>query len=75
MKTSQTTILKAAKELDFTTNEQLYEYMIETYHNGQFSQLKKLWQKLPKDNKHVLIDYVRDNYANDKLHNYLVSLF
>lgn len=46
-------LLKAAKELDFTTNEQLYEYLIETYYNGQQGQLKKLWAKLPNTHKHA----------------------
>lgn len=75
MNNTKKKILKAAKDLDFTNNKQLYEYMIDTYYNGQFSQLRKLWDKLPNENKHELITYVRDNHANDELHNYFVSLF
>lgn len=68
-------VLRAAKELDFTSNEQYYDYCIETYHNGQFGQLRKLWGKLPKNHKHSLIAYIDNNYANDQLHNAFVTLF
>ena len=35
-------IIKTAKELDFTTNEEFFNYIIESYMNGQKSQFTKL---------------------------------
>lgn len=68
-------ILKAAKELDFTSDQQLYEYIIDSWYNGNFNQCEKLFNGLPRDNKHELIRHIRDVYAKDELHNYFVSLF
>ena len=61
--------------LGFKSNDQYYAYCVESYINGQFSQCKALWNQLPHDNKHELIAYIRDNHANDEIHNYFVSLF
>ena len=42
------TIKKAAKQLDFSTEYQFVEYVNETFINGNFSSLKKLFLELDK---------------------------
>jgi hypothetical protein len=61
--------------LEFSTNEEYYNYCVESYLNGQRNQCKTLFKQMPSDNQHELIEYIRDNYANDGIHNYFVSLF
>jgi hypothetical protein len=68
-------VLKLAKDLEFTSNTQLYDYMFEAYINGRFEQIKRFWKRLPKDNKHELVEHIRVNHGNDESHNYFVGLF
>lgn len=64
-----------AKELDFQFPEQYFEYCVESFINGQRSQCKSLFNKMKKEDKHGLIDYIRGAHGNDEMHNYFVSLF
>lgn len=66
---------KIYSDLDFTSKEDYFNYCVESHINGNFTQCKKLFQELPKQYKHELINFIRDNYGNDKVHNYYVSLF
>jgi len=66
---------KCLADLDFGTNEEYYEYCVESHINGQLSQCKELFNAMPTDNKHALIDYIRINHGNDAIHNFFVNLF
>jgi hypothetical protein len=59
----------------FATNDEYYNYCVDSYINGQFSQCKTLFKQLPGNNKHELIKYIDENHANDEIHNYFVGLF
>jgi hypothetical protein len=61
--------------LQFSSNDEYYNYCVVSYLNGQRKQCVKLFNQMPNDNKHELIEYIRENYANDEIHNYFVSLF
>lgn len=76
MKESLTRIMQRnLNALGFATNDEYYNYCVESYLNGQFNQCKTLFNQLPHDNKHELITYIGNNHANDEIHNYFVSLF
>ena len=49
------TIKQAAKELDFSTEFQFIEYMNETFINGQFSSLKRLFLELDKTGRKTVL--------------------
>lgn len=63
------------KGLDFTSKESYFDYCIESYLNGNKSQCRELFKDLPKQYKHELIEYIRNNAANDEMHNFYVGLF
>jgi len=46
---------KLLKDLDFTTEYQYFEYIIESYINGQKKQAKELFQAMPLDKREYFI--------------------
>lgn len=68
-------LLTLAKRLDFTTENEYFQYCADSHINGNFSQCKKLFKDMEKADKHRLISYLRDNIGNDEIHNYFASLF
>lgn len=66
---------KCLADLDFSTNEEYYEYCVESHINEQFSQCRELFNAMPKDNQHALIGYIDTAHANDTIHNFFVNLF
>ena len=49
------TIKKAAKQLDFSTEYQFVEYVNETFINGNFSSLKRLFLELDKTGRKLVL--------------------
>lgn len=50
-----------AKELELEeTNNAYYHYIIETWINGQFSQIRKLYSKLQEHHKLELVGYLAE---------------
>jgi hypothetical protein len=74
-KTMQRIMQRNLNALQFSSNDEYYNYCVVSYLNGQLKQCVKLFNQMPNDNKHELIEYIRENYANDEIHNYFVSLF
>lgn len=68
-------LITLAKRLDFTTEAEYFDYCVQSHINGNFSQCKKLFKDMTKADRHRLIEYIRDNYGNDEIHNYFVNLF
>lgn len=56
------TVTKLAKDLDFTAPYEYYEYMVESYINGNFSQCKHLFQALTKEDKKDSLVYIKTTY-------------
>lgn len=54
--------LTLAKELDFKTVEQYFEYCIESYINGNKEQCKKLFFDMKQEDKKLLLKYIIANY-------------
>jgi len=68
-------LINLAKKLDFATEEQYFQYCADSHINGNFTQCKSLFKAMTKADKHRLISYLRDNIANDEIHNFYVNLF
>ena len=79
MKSNQTTTMSAAinKWLDNDNRgkNEYYFYCCESYLNGQIQQSKDLFKDMPYENRQELIDYIRVNFADDKMNNFFVNLF
>jgi hypothetical protein len=54
-------LITLAKELDFTTEQQYFEYMIDTHINGQFSQCRNLFNEMSMADKKDFLLYMRNN--------------
>ena len=51
-----------AKEYDFQTKEQYFDYIVESLINGQRQQVKDLFNQMKKsDQQEFLIDYLKDD--------------
>ena len=51
-----------AKELDFTSPYQCFDYMVDSYINGNFSQCKNLFSALKKEDKKDALIYIKNTY-------------
>jgi len=50
-----------AKEFDFNYISDYYEYIIESYINGNFSQVRKLFLNIKKSQRELFISYLLNN--------------
>lgn len=55
-------LITLAKRLDFSTETEYFDYCINSYFNGNFSQCKELFKAMTKTDKKRLIDYIRGCY-------------
>lgn len=55
-------LLTLAKRLDFTTETEYFDYCIDSWFNGNFSQCKKLFADMAKADRKNLIEYIRGCY-------------
>lgn len=51
-------IIKLAKELDFKTEIEYFDYLIESHVNGNFTQCKNLFKEIGKEDKKVFLNYL-----------------
>lgn len=54
-------LITLAKELDFKTEHEYYDYMIETHINGQFTQCRNLFDAMKKEDQKSFLVYTRSN--------------
>lgn len=52
---------KTIKSLDFSTKDEYFNYVIDSYLNGQFTQLKSLIKKMSKSDKIEFKDYLHES--------------
>ena len=57
-------LLTLAKELEFTTEQEYFEYLIDSYINGCFSQCKNLFNEMSK----AIVESNIDNREKDVKH-------
>lgn len=55
-------IITLAKKLDFTTETEYFDYCINSWFNGQFSQCKNLFNSMKSDGKKELLNYISGCY-------------
>ena len=48
----------ASQQCRYYEVENIFEYMVETYINGNFSAYKELYQELDKDARRDFVDYI-----------------
>jgi len=67
------TIKQLAKQLDFSTQSEMYEYFISCHVNGNFSQCRSLFSELTKQAKKDVLSYLLESGFN-KEYNYYFNL-
>jgi len=65
-------LITLTKELDFTTETEYFDYMIDTHINGQFTQCRNLFNEMKLVDQKRLISYI-STYS--KLHDVYVFYF
>lgn len=68
------TALKRAKELDFTTENEFFDYMIESYENGQITQCKSLFGSINYTDRKTFIMYLSDIEEYKEVRNFYFQL-
>jgi len=58
---SKKKLLTLAKELDFTAEWQYYQYIIDSWYNGQKQQVLQLYKQMKKEDKKEFIVMINDN--------------
>ena len=53
-------LITLAKELDFSTEEQYFDYCIDSHINGNFIQCEDLFEPMKVEDKERLIKYIMD---------------
>lgn len=52
---------KTLNSLDLSSKDEYFDYAVQTYHNGQFTQLKDLIKKMSSANKREFLDYLNNS--------------
>ena len=58
-------LITLAKEMDFNTESEYFDYLIECHINGSFLQCKRLFAEMRKEDQKALITYI-DEYSTEK---------
>jgi hypothetical protein len=75
MSMSEYSMYKLFKGLEFSNKEQYYNYCIESYFNGQFTQCKELFNDMPHEYKHEFIDWMKGNEISHEIYFWYVKQF
>jgi len=67
-------LITLAKELDFTTETEYFDYLIESYINGQFTQCRNLFNAMKKEDKKGFIKYVDNSYTEKDIKDFYFNL-
>lgn len=62
-------LITLAKKLDFTTSEEYFDYCINSYCNGNFSQCRELFKDMTKADRKKLIEYIAGCYDYPEMKN------
>ena len=57
--------IKTIKDLDFNSLEDYYNYIVDSEINGQYKQMKELFNKLSYDQKKEFLNYLDLNNINN----------
>ena len=67
-------IITLAKELDFSTEDEYYNYICDSYINGQMQQVRKLFAAMRKGDQKYFIENIRDYSENKEFYSYILDL-
>lgn len=65
---------KLAKSLGFNSHEELFNYMVESYINGNLSQCKELFSKLSKVDKKLCLNYIIAHHEYNDVYKFYFNL-
>lgn len=68
------TAIKLAKSLDFSTADELFNYMVECYYNGNFSSCKSLFFELKKEYRKNFLNWCLANQIDAKVYSFYFNL-
>ena len=57
-------LLTLSKKLGFTTEWEYFDYCLNSYKNGNFSQCKELFKAMTKADKKRLVSYLRETFSD-----------
>jgi hypothetical protein len=68
------TLKTLAKRLDFTSEDQYLDYLIDSHINGNFSQCRKLFADMSKADKKGFLKYMLDTNTEADIYNFYFEL-
>ena len=66
-------LINLAKELDFETEIEYFDYIINSYINGQKTQTRALYKAMKEVDKLEFLVYVKELCLNEEIFNELIS--
>jgi hypothetical protein len=66
---------KALIDLDMSSNTEYFDYCADSHANGQFSQCRELFEDMPNEYQHEMIEYFKDAGVSDKIREFYIKLF
>ncbi len=67
-------ILSLAKELDFSTESEYFQYCIDSYINGNKTQCKELFFRMAIDGQKQLLRFLLDDAQQKEIYNFYFNL-
>ena len=66
-------LITLAKKLDFTTETEYFDYCINSWYNGNFTQCQELFKAMSKNDRKELIKYIKGcfDYKHEVLKYYI----
>ncbi len=66
-------LITLAKQLDFSTETEYFDYCIDSHINGNFSQGKRLFLEMKKEDQKQFIRHCLE-YGSENIYNYYLDL-
>lgn len=57
-------LITLAKELEFTTENEYFDYLINSHTNGNFDQCRELFKEMKRTDQKEFVLYINSNWAN-----------
>ncbi len=67
-------LITLAREMERETESEYFDYMVDTYFNGQFSQCRRLFNEMKKSDQKAFVTYCKDNEYFNLLDYYFILI-
>lgn len=67
-------LLTLAKRLDFTSEFEYFDYLINSHINGNFSQCQRLFMAMTKADKKQALQYIKGCFDDKEIYNFYFNL-